>query len=190
MKNRIVNNSIEKKEIQINILNDEVEKEDMLIDAYIGKKTDRLKNRGFSWCAFFFGPYYFLYRKMWMFGIILFIIEIVVGKIPDMFTWIKLIINVIIRIMVAIIFSEEYLSFVMKKVKKIISDNDNKNYEKIMLICKKKGGTSMLPIVLIGIFLISIGILIYEINESYNEIKDKYNEIKKSEIISPTEFTR
>ena len=109
-----------------NILNDDIYKEDMLIDAYIGKKTDRLKNGGFSWCTFFFGTYYILYRKMWIFGIILWAIGLVIGNVVGTLEWLELIIDLIIGISAACIFKEKYLAYATKNVRKIKEKNANK----------------------------------------------------------------
>ena len=43
--------------------------DDDLINAYIGKNADKLKNGTFSANTFFLGSLYVLYRKMWLLGI-------------------------------------------------------------------------------------------------------------------------
>ena len=48
---------------------------DDLVDAYIGKKSDKLKN-GFSFCTLFFGVLYVFYRKMWSLGFIWILINV------------------------------------------------------------------------------------------------------------------
>ena len=174
-----------------NILNDDLYKEDMLIDAYIGKKADKFKSGGFSWCTFFFGTYYILYRKMWIFGIILWAIGLVIGKVIGTLEWLELIIDLIVGISAACIFKEKYLSHATKKVREIKEKNANKTHEELMVICKKKGGTSILPILLIvGIVLVTTGMELYQNFDSYNKAKDRLDEIKGNETTTPIEITR
>lgn len=174
-----------------NILNDDIYKEDMLIDAYIGKKADRLKKGGFSWCTFFFGTYYILYRKMWTFGIILWVIGIVVGEVVGTLEWLELIIDLIVGISAACIFKEKYMSHATKKVREIKEKNVNKTHEELMVICKKKGGTSILPILLIiGIPLIIYSASLMEIFNNYNKAKDRLDEINGNEYQVATKITK
>ncbi len=56
--------------------------DDAIIDAWVGTKNDmnqKVKNSNFNWCAFLFGGFYYIYRKMYLIGIVLIIIEIVLG---------------------------------------------------------------------------------------------------------------
>lgn len=162
-----------------NIVNDDLYKEDMLIDAYIGKKADRLKNGGFSWCTFLFGTYYVLYRKMWIFGIILWVMSIVIRTVTRKLKWLDFIINLIIGMFAASLFKEKYLSHVTKKVKEIKEKNANKTHEELMAICKKKGGTTILPILLIlGLIAASVGISFYQEFDIYNKAKERLEQIK------------
>ena len=50
-----------------------------LIDAYIGKNATGIKNKSFSWCTFLFSYIYLFYRKMWLYGVIVFLLS---GAIP------------------------------------------------------------------------------------------------------------
>lgn len=47
--------------------------EDEVIEAWAGQRNgmaEKTKSKNFNWCAFWFGGYYFLYRKMYLIGII------------------------------------------------------------------------------------------------------------------------
>ena len=44
---------------------------DELLNAYAGKNAAKVYNRSWNWCALFFAPVYYLYRKLWVEGIIL-----------------------------------------------------------------------------------------------------------------------
>ena len=46
-----------------------------LVEIYIGPLYNNFKKGSFSWCAFFLGPVYFIYRKLYSVGITIFILE-------------------------------------------------------------------------------------------------------------------
>jgi len=119
-----------------------------LIDAYIGKNADKLKSKKFSLPTLFLGVLYVFYRKMWGLGLLWMLISIVSVIIPFG--------PFILPIVVAIIFNKTYLKNVTKKVEKIISENPGKTREELKLICSKKGGTSMIPVVLFSLIVLAI----------------------------------
>ena len=137
----------------------EIDPEEELINAYIGEKANELK-KDFSWCTFLFGVFYPIYRKMWGFAIIWFIINLVATVIfPGSGT--------ITRIIAAVIFKELYVKTVRKRVNKIKEQNPEKSHEDLLLICSKKGGTSILSVILFSIFsvimIIAVIIIIFAI---------------------------
>lgn len=157
----------------------EIDPEEELINAYIGEKANELK-KDFSWCTFLFGVFYPIYRKMWGFAIIWFIINLVATVIfPGSGT--------IIRIIAAVIFKELYVKTVRKRVNKIKEQNPGKSHEDLLLICSKKGGTSILSVILFSIFsvimIIAVIIIIFAILIATDyENQTDYN-IENKEII-------
>ena len=139
-----------------NITDNDLYKEDMLINAYIGKNAYKLKNGGFSWCSLFFGFYYFIYRKMWNFALLIWLLGILTTILFKHLMLVEIIIDLIIRIILSCTFKEKYLLHVTKKVKRIKETNQNRNHEELITICKTTGGTA--TIVTIGIILIIMGI--------------------------------
>ena len=49
--------------------------DEALVDAYIGKNADKIKDGKFSFCCFFLGTIYTLYRKMYSLTIIMIIFQ-------------------------------------------------------------------------------------------------------------------
>ena len=60
---------------------------EVLVDAYIGKNADKIKNGKFSFCSFFFGVIYVFYRKMWSVGLKWLVINIIIGGISSTAIW-------------------------------------------------------------------------------------------------------
>ena len=71
--NQQINNNLNSQQPQNNIYQNNIiynNDNEYLIDSYIGKNAEKLKNGGFSTNTFFFGSLYVLYRKMWLLGFI------------------------------------------------------------------------------------------------------------------------
>jgi len=164
--NNIYNNVTEVPlKTEVNITNNNIEQElqleNILIDAYIGNNASQLKDGSFSWCTAFFGVLYIAYRKMWKFALILEIIYISIILILSKYTLLQNLLLFIICLIVSFMFKDKYLKYVVSNVRKIIRDNPNKSPEELIKICKKKGGKSILYI--IG-FILGTYIIIYAIS--------------------------
>lgn len=130
----------------------------ILIDAYIGKNIDKLKDGKFSFNVLFLGIIYVLYRKMWLLGLLWFISFLIVTLFLPSFSYIlALAANVII----AINFKKWYLKHVEEKVEKIKLENQDKTQEQLIMICSQKGGTTIWPIAAFVIFYIMLVIFIF-----------------------------
>ncbi len=123
------------------------------IKAFIGKNYDKIKDLKFSLPAFFLNVTYMLYRKMFLYSILLFIIVLIVGTIFPIGA-------IALPIAAALLFKPLYMNFVKAKVTKIITNNSGKSKEEIMDICSKKGGTSI-GLIFLGGFVETIIIAIY-----------------------------
>lgn len=120
-----------------------------LIDSYIGKNADKLKNGGFSVNTFFFGSLYVLYRKMWLLGFI----WLAVNMIANMFLEsIASVITIAANIIISMQFKKFYLKHVEEQVDKIKAENPGKTKEQLMMICSQKGGTTLVPVIIAIIF--------------------------------------
>lgn len=124
-----------------------------LVNAYIGTgdKVDKLKNGSFSWCAFFFGPLYFMYRKMVGLGIAILLLETVIASLSIPLS-VCLLIDVIISVSLGLLFKKLYVKHVEKETEKIKNSNATKTDEEIITLCTKKGKPSV-GMVALGILL-------------------------------------
>lgn len=137
-----------------NYINDEE-----LIDAYIGKNANKIKNKRFSFSTFFFGVVYFFYRKMEL-GLVWFALNIITNyKFGDLANELSgsclAIIFLIPNIVFAFMFKNLYMNQVKKDVDLIKKTNAGKTRDELIKLCKKKGGTSNWAIV--------YGIIVYTV---------------------------
>lgn len=125
-----------------------------LLRLFIGNNYDKITTRHFNFAGFFFTSFYMFYRKMFLYGIILFIFNLVLSS----FIKNSIIISLVIGLLVGFFINKIYLYYAMKKINKIKFKNSQKSVEEIKSICIAKGGTSIGRIFL-GFFA-EIGILI------------------------------
>lgn len=128
--------------------------EEDLKKAYVGNNYDSIKNGKFSIPMFFFGAYYLFYRKMWLYAFlwIAMIIGINVSSLvyhDNYFGFIPIILSIIM----AFNFNKLYLRIVDKRVDAIKQKNLNKSNQEILEQCRKKGGVSVLAVILSIVFI-------------------------------------
>lgn len=99
-----------------------------------------------------FGNIYAFYRKMWLLGFVWLISGSIIGAI---FGKLAFIVNLVINIIISVNFKKLYLKHVNKQIDKIKLENQDKTKEQIMVICGKKGGTSMIPIVIMIVLFVA-----------------------------------
>ena len=152
-----------------------------LLDAYIGKNAEKIKNKKFSWCTLLFNFIYLFYRKMWLYGILVIIaslvINIVVYPYGGLFTLIGL-----------IVFSFKikgiYLKDAQDKINNLIKENPTKTKEEIKALCMKKGGTTIVPVIIYIILCIAVPLILTatmlpDIREKIEEEELRSNGIDK-----------
>ncbi len=153
-----------------------------LIDAYIGNNAEKLRNGGFSVNTFLFGVLYVLYRKMWLLGFVWLAINIIVSMfLPSISTYVTWGANIIISLQ----FKKLYLNHVSEEVNKIKIENPGKTNEQLLLLCSQKGGTTLIPVVIVGLiygimFFIAYTVVMGIMDDTKDKIKeqqDYYNNI-------------
>lgn len=154
--------------------------DEALINAYIGKNADKFKNSGFSVNTFFFGNIYVLYRKMWMLGIVWFLVSMIISMfLSSLSSGLTLAINIFISTQ----FKKWYLKHVEEKVAKIKTDNPHASHEQLLMICTQKGGTTIIPVIIFIVLYIAIFVIAFLIvlgtletdKENANNYDDLYN---------------
>ena len=117
-----------------------------LIKSFIGKNYEKIINKKFNLAGFFFTTFYMLYRKMFLYSILLFIIMLVTVNIVD-----NIFIIILFSVIVGLFVNKIYFYFANKKIAKIKLQNPQKHINELKEICSSKGGTSVGQIFL-GIF--------------------------------------
>lgn len=114
---------------KINIMDSEY------IRDFVGENYDSFVNNPFNIGAFFLGNLYFFYRKMFAYGLIIFIIQAAIGMVTKIIG-----LGLLINVACAFVANKMYLNFAAKKVKSLsvlYSGMDLKQK------CAEKGGTSI-----------------------------------------------
>ncbi len=147
---------------------------DKLIDVYIDKNNEEIKESSFSLPELLLGTFYLLYRKMYLLSFI----SILILIIGCFFYKYLLLILVVRNTLFAFFFNKVYYDHVTKKVDEITKyKNTDLEKEKI---CKNKGGTTLTPIFIFGglliiglITLVIVYILYFSSTNIFNNIKDE-----------------
>ena len=111
----------------------------------IGQKADKMYNKvkktgSFNIFAFFFTGIYFLYRKMYLTGIVLVLIMMIPFKNID--NGVYVILNIIFHLIIGFLFYPLYNKHIENQVNKIKQETTEQ--EEMKNLCQKRGGTSIL----------------------------------------------
>ena len=173
---------------------EKTEIDDEVIDVWVTKRNgmnEKVKTSKFNWCAFWFGGYYFLYRKMYLIGILDLIISIVVSFFSIIYSfmyshiYLQFLVSWVIPIINGFIFYPLY----RMHIKNTLNKNVNQNFSPIQVAQKKGGvnsgavgiaiGVMFFIYIMLFIFLVSMALVIYNIFEGGRYI---YNNFDKDEI--------
>lgn len=103
--------------------------------------------------SFLFGPYYLLYRKMYLYGIIWLLLNFFVGIFTS--NWISFLFYIVLAFYFALEFNFLYQKKMEDDLKQVNKLDKNNQVD----FCKRKGGTTILPIIItliISFFLHSL----------------------------------
>ncbi len=136
---------------------------DELLRAFIGNNYEKITTKPFNFAGFLFTTFYMFYRKMFLYGILLFITYLII-----IFFVIKnsFLVSILLGIVVGFLINKVYLYYAKKKINKIKLENSQKSIEELKNICFSKGGTSTSKIFLgflaeAGIAFVTIMIMIF-----------------------------
>lgn len=116
-----------------NFINDEE-----LLRAFIGNNYEKITNRPFNFAGFFFTTFYMFYRKMFLYSLFLFLVNLVVLNVIN-----NIIVTVLFNVVVGLFVNKVYLYYANKKIAKIKFQNLEKDVNELKEICATKGGTSV-----------------------------------------------
>lgn len=159
----------------------DIEIDDAVLDVWVmprNRMNEKIKTSNFNWCAFLFGGYYFLYRKMYLVGILDMVLSIIasiliaiIARIVN-FMPLTLISNFIVPIVNGFIFYPLYRTHIKNTLSR------NRNFNPIQ-IAQTKGGVNagavgiaiaiMFVLIFVAVFvLLTFGIMLYSVfNDSY-----------------------
>ena len=157
--------------------------EDKYIKAYIGPNYNSIKNMKFSVPAFIFGPLYLLYRKVWNYAIAIIIISIAATFLLS--DSLAELVNIAMNVFIALKFKDIYLKQADEKTEHIQQQNLDKTTNELLELCKKKGGISKIPLILIILAPIIIAIAV-TVLEMYIEYDSKTYSEDESAIMTYT----
>lgn len=154
--NQFYNNQTNYSNADMNFQNNNVENEiteEELLNAYIGKNINKLKDGRFSLNTLLLGSVYVLYRKMWLLGFFWSLFSLIITILVPKFFVATLLLNVII----AIIFKEVYINTAKDNIKKILDTHKGESKQELINACSKKGGTALwIAITIVIIYVMGI----------------------------------
>lgn len=110
-----------------------------LMHDYIGNNSGKIMNSRFSFPSLFFTAVYLVYRKMYLFGFALWMIQL--SLVIFLLKYSNIII-ILIGFILAFAFRSLYLNKVKTNVKKIIRENPSASYDELAMISSAKGGVN------------------------------------------------
>lgn len=143
-----------------------------------------MKKKVFSIPAFLFGAIYFAYRKLLLHAVFvslfLTIVDVIASKVLNV--GLMIIAELCARISIGLFFPLWYRSFYKNATRKIIERNSSQSEEQCIKLLQKKGGTSILFIIL---FIIINCIMSISLNKLLN-VEDKNVNSNLSNTVSST----
>ena len=144
----------EKKIIKIKEDNEVYDQNEKYIEAYIGEDYKLIKKSPFNIWAFLLNWMYFLYRKLYITGIIGLIIT---AGVAFFFTKYFLIYSIVTLVVLGIGFNPYYIFIVKRKVNKILNDYEGSDSFSLQEMCKEFGGVNVvMALIIYSIFLVAI----------------------------------
>ena len=171
-------NPVDKEEVERKLENQKEYEE--LVEIYIGSKYYNFRKGGFSWCAFLLGPIYFLYRKLYavggliyllIMGITTFATIVTKGKynhiqnLKSIFTIKSLMIYTItyaiiflaLRLFMGFTFKKFYFNEIVERIGMFKKQNPDLGLNQQAEIIKNKGGVNkFIPIIILAIYALII----------------------------------
>lgn len=135
-----------------------------LLRAFIGKNYDKITTKSFNFAGFFFTTFYMFYRKMFLYGILWFIVNLIIINLIEQSK--QFIVTLLLSVVVGFCVNKLYLYHTNKNIVKIKLKNSQKEFNELKEICASKGGTSVGKVFLgfvaeMGIVIVTLVIMIF-----------------------------
>ena len=156
--------------------------DDAVIDVWVGNQNNmnvKVKNNNFNACAFFFGGFYFIYRKMYLIGILNLIITMFISsgilifqmasllRLGDVILWTNLV-PIAISIINGFIFYPLYRLHIKNKLQKNVNQNMNPSAGVGIAIGISFVIAVVIVILLVGIGMVMFGGMLGDLSDSMN----------------------
>ena len=112
--------------------------DETLLKAYIGNNYEKITTRPFNFAGFFFTTFYLFYRKMFVYGLLLFLVNLIVINLVN-----NIFVSLIFCVIVSLVVNKLYLSFAKKNIAKIKLQNQEADQTRLVELCTAKGRTSV-----------------------------------------------
>lgn len=122
-----------------------------LVRSFVGVNYQNIAMSSFNFWSGFFGPMYFFYRKMYLYGFIVAIINVLLMLLMLVNPFVYLGASSVEFILICLLTNSLYLGFANNQVVKIVATNPNANQYELQKICQSKGGTNLLVAILISV---------------------------------------
>ncbi len=158
-------NAVDKEKAQEKL--DREKQFDQLVEIYIGNLYYNFKKGSFSWCAFLLGHIYFIYRKLYAVGILVYILNLLIyffASATHMNLYLYGIIALIVQIFLGVTFKRFYFNECVERVAKIKQENTDKGFNQLTEIVRLKGGTNPTAVIIVllpALVLIILFLLIF-----------------------------
>ena len=134
-----------------------MDNEEELVKIFVGKNYEKLKHSKFNFPVFFFGIIYTLYRKMWILSLIIYGISFFGTLIVPKAT---VFINLAVQIFLAIKWKDIYMKHCKERVEELKLENPTLPREQFVALLTKKGGTTIIPVIIISVFYVLLILMI------------------------------
>ena len=159
--NKPLDNKEEKyqKDVDINkVLFGNGSEDEYLLSSYIGPNYEKFKSGSFNFAAACLINLYFFYRKMYLIGFIIVVLNTTVSILFNL----SFIVSIFLFFILGVFTNQVYITHAKNKVKKIKEDNPNLSKEELTKLCVREGGTS-LGSTLLGILTVLVVSLVFEL---------------------------
>lgn len=160
------------------------------LNAFLNTTEESIAKEYISAPTLLFGPFFYIYKKMWSYSLYFFLIYVLADLIPN--PSLSILTKATSNIIFAILYRFQYLKHAKNQVDKIINYNEDKSKDEIIKLCKIKGKSIDIKIIII-IILIYIGSIILlktdkKERKLEENLKEKDNIIIKMTYKIPDEF--
>ena len=151
-------------EIKIKEDNEIYNQDERYIEAYIGEDYKLIKKSPFNFWAFLLNWMYFLYRKLYITGIIGLVITALVAFLYTKYFLIYALITIVV---LGIGFNPYYIFIVKRKVNRILDKYEGSDSFSLEQICSESGGVNV-PMALVIYFLFLVAIVLSVLKPTIN----------------------